>query len=143
MYQRILLPTDGTELCARALDTALALAALGGGTLVGLHAGTPARLSNVALDDPIRAAWLKENEQTGAEALAWIARRAEEAGIACETVLSHHESPAEAIIVTAREHGCDLIVMASRSRGFLRSRLPGGQTWKVLTHCAIPVLVLR
>jgi nucleotide-binding universal stress UspA family protein len=143
MYQRILVPTDGTELCAPALDTALALAAAGGGAIVGLHAAAPARLVAVGADDPVRAAWLNERHRLGADALAWIARRADEAGVPCETLLTHHETPAEAIVLTARERRCDLIVMASRGRGFLRARLPGGETWKVLTHCAVPVLVLR
>ena len=38
MYRRILVPTDGTELCSLALDTALRLAQFGGGVIVGLHA---------------------------------------------------------------------------------------------------------
>jgi nucleotide-binding universal stress UspA family protein len=41
MYRRILVPTDGTELCSTALAAALDLAQLGGGTILGLHAGPP------------------------------------------------------------------------------------------------------
>jgi nucleotide-binding universal stress UspA family protein len=143
MYQRILVPTDGTELCAGALDAALELAKLGGGAIVGLHAGPPARLGPLAQDDPVRAAWLSEREQTGADALSWIVRRAREAGVPCETVLAHDESPAAAIVDAARDHVCDLIVMASHGHGGLRARLLGSETWKVLSTCAIPVLVVR
>jgi nucleotide-binding universal stress UspA family protein len=147
MYRRILVPTDGTELCSPALDTALALARLGGGAIVGLHAGPPARLGALAEDDAVRAAWLNEREQTGKDALAWIARRAAESGIPCETLLVHHDSPAAAIVETARDRLCDLIVMASHARaglrGTLRARLLGGETWQVLGICAIPVLVVR
>jgi nucleotide-binding universal stress UspA family protein len=143
MYRRILVPTDGTELCSPALDTALELARLGGGAIVGLHAGPPARLGALAEDDVVRAAWLNEREQAGNDALAWIARRAAEAGVPCETVLVHHDSPAAAIVETARARLCDLIVMASHARGGLRARLLGGETWQVLGICAIPVLVVR
>jgi nucleotide-binding universal stress UspA family protein len=143
MYQRILVPTDGTELCSVALTAALDLAQLGGGTLLGLHAGPPSRLDALAEEDPVRAAWLSERERNGADALAWIARRAAEAGVTCETLLLHHESPAAAIVETARDRGCDLIVMASHGHGGLRARLLGSETWKVLSHCAIPVLVVR
>jgi nucleotide-binding universal stress UspA family protein len=143
MYRRILVPTDGTELCSVALTAALDLALLGGGSIVGLHAGPPARLDALAEEDPVRAAWLVERERNGADALAWIARRAAEAGVACETKLVHHESPAAAIVEGARDHGCDLIVMASHGHGGLRARLLGSETWKVLSHCAIPVLVVR
>ena len=143
MFQRILVPTDGTELCSAALSTALELAKLGGGTIVGLHAQPPSRLSALAEDDQVRAAWLNENARVGADAMAWIARRAAEAGVPCETVLVHHESAAAAIVETARDRVCDLIVMASHGRGGLRARLLGSETWKVLTYCAIPVLVVR
>jgi nucleotide-binding universal stress UspA family protein len=143
MYQRILVPTDGTELCSVALTAALDLAQLGGATILGLHAGPPSRLDALAEEDPVRAAWLSERERNGADALAWIARRAAEAGVTCETLLLHHESPAAAIVETARDRGCDLIVMASHGHGGLRARLLGSETWKVLSHCAIPVLVVR
>lgn len=147
MYKHILVPTDGTELCSAALATALELATLGGGSIVGLHAGPPERLGPLAHDDPVRAAWLAEQQQTGADALSWIARRAGEAGVPCETLLVHHESPAAAIIETARDRHCDLIVMASHGRSGLganlRALLLGGVTWKVLSLCAIPVLVVR
>jgi nucleotide-binding universal stress UspA family protein len=143
MYQRILVPTDGTELCSTALTAALALAQLGGGSIVGLHAGPPARLGALASEDPVRAAWLNERERSGADALAWIARRAGEAGVPCETMLVHHESAAAAIVETARDRLCDLIVMASHGHGGLRARLLGSETWKVLSLCAIPVLVTR
>jgi nucleotide-binding universal stress UspA family protein len=147
MYKRILVPTDGTELCSGALATALELAKVGGGAIVGLHAGPPDRLGPLAADDAVRAAWLSEREQTGADALAWIARRAGEAGVPCETQLLHHESPAAAIVETARDRQCDLIVMASHTRDSLRAnlraRLLGSETWKVLSLSAVPVLVVR
>jgi nucleotide-binding universal stress UspA family protein len=143
MFQRILVPTDGTELCSAALATALELAKLGGGAIVGLHVEQPDRPGRLAEDDQARAAWLNENAQVAADALSWIARRASEAGVPCETVLLHHDSPATAIVETARTRVCDLIVMASHGRGGLRARLLGSETWKVLTYCAIPVLVVR
>jgi nucleotide-binding universal stress UspA family protein len=143
MFHRILVPTDGTELCSAALATALELAKLGGATIVGLHAEPPDRPGTMAEDDQARAAWLNENAQVGADAMSWIARRAAEAGVPCETVLVHHESPAAAIVETARDRLCDLIVMASHGHGGLRARLLGSETWKVLGECAIPVLVVR
>lgn len=143
MYQRILVPTDGTELCSAALTTALDLAQAGGGAIIGLHAGPPDRLGPLAEDDAVRAAWLAEREQTGAAALAWIARRAAEVGVRCETVMLRHESPAAAIVGTARDRLCDLIVMASHGHGSLRQRLLGSEVHKVLETCAIPVLVVR
>jgi nucleotide-binding universal stress UspA family protein len=143
MFRRILVPTDGTELCSAALSTALELAALARGAIVGLHAEQPAPRGALAADDKARADWINENARVGADAMSWIARRCAEAGVPCETVLVHHESPAAAIVETARARECDLIVMASHGRGGLRARLLGSETWKVLSYCATPVLVVR
>jgi nucleotide-binding universal stress UspA family protein len=63
--------------------------------------------------------------------------------VACEAVLVHELAPWEAVIQTAREQLCDLIVMATHGRGGLAARLIGSETAKVLTHSAIPVLVVR
>jgi len=145
MYRRILVPTDGTERSTAALEAALQLAALGHGTVVGIHASPPPYVMapELGLAAPIHEAWRQEREQLALDAVAYIRRRAGEAGVPCETLLVPGLAPCDAIIRTAREQLCDLIVMASRGRGGLAGRLIGSETWKVLTHSAIPVLVLR
>ena len=50
---------------------------------------------------------------------------------------------AESILNTAKKHDCDLIVMASHGRKGIQRVLLGSETQQVLTHSAIPVLVLR
>ena len=53
MYQRILVPVDGTERGAAALGAALGLARLGGGTIVGVHvAGESALLATGDIGGP-------------------------------------------------------------------------------------------
>lgn len=145
MYSRILVPTDGTERSTGALETALQLAALSGGTVIGVHASPPPYVMapELGLAAPIHDAWRREREQLGQDAVAYIRRRAGEAGVRCETLLVSGMPPYDAIIRSAREQLCDLIVMASRGRGGLAGRLIGSETWKVLSHSAIPVLVLR
>jgi nucleotide-binding universal stress UspA family protein len=71
------------------------------------------------------------------------AHAARAVGIACETVQVEHEHPYQAIINTAALRGCDLIVMASHGRHGISALVLGGETFKVLTHCKIPVLVHR
>ncbi|MGA9085039.1 MAG: universal stress protein, partial [Pseudolabrys sp.] len=46
-----------------------------------------------------------------------------------------------AIIATAADRGCDLIVMASHGRSGLSAVVLGSVTNKVLTHTKTPVLV--
>jgi nucleotide-binding universal stress UspA family protein len=52
-------------------------------------------------------------------------------------------SPWEAIIRVARDEGCDLIFMASHGRRGMAGLLLGSETQKVLTHCKVPVLVVK
>ena len=52
-------------------------------------------------------------------------------------------TPYKEIIEAANRHGCDVIFMASHGRRGLEGLLVGSETQKVLTHCAIPVLVYR
>jgi nucleotide-binding universal stress UspA family protein len=63
--------------------------------------------------------------------------------VSCETlhVVSYHI--ADAIIQTAQERGCDVIVMSSGGRKGLASLLLGNETRKVLAHTTVPVLVVK
>ena len=145
MFSRILVPTDGTERAVQALDTALRLAALCGGHVIAVHASPPPYVMarELGLAAPIHEGWQREREQLGQDAVAYVRRRAGEAGVICETLLAPGLAPHDAIARIAREQRCDLIVMASRGRGGLAGRLIGSETWKVVSHSAVPVLVLR
>ena len=48
-----------------------------------------------------------------------------------------------AIIDTARENDCDLIVMGSHGHGGFKHLMLGSETTRVLSHTKIPVLVYR
>ena len=75
--------------------------------------------------------------------LAAVARAAQTLGVACELVRVEHEHPYRVIIDTAESKGCDLIVMASHGRHGIAAIVLGSETFKVLTHSKIPVLVHR
>jgi nucleotide-binding universal stress UspA family protein len=68
---------------------------------------------------------------------------AKAAGISCDTMRVEHEHPYRAIIDTAAQKVCDLIVMASHGRRGISAIVLGSETVKVLTHSAVPVLVVR
>ena len=70
-----------------------------------------------------------------------VAEEARQAGVICETVQIEEDHPYEAIIETAKQRGCDLIVMASHGRSGIAAIVLGSVTTKVLTHTKIPVLV--
>ena len=144
MFKRILVPTDGSELSGKAIAAAVDLAGTLKATVIGMTTLEPYSYSNLSeyrpetLDD-----YEARMDQAGAERLGRIADAAAKAGVPVETVSVKSFSPYEAIIDTAKEKNCDLIVMASHGRRGLNAVLLGSETQKVLTHSSIPVMVYR
>jgi nucleotide-binding universal stress UspA family protein len=75
--------------------------------------------------------------------LADIATAAKDADVKCDSFHVTSDHPYTAIIQTARERNCDLIAMASHGKKGVKGLVLGSETWKVLTHSQIPVLVFR
>ena len=82
-------------------------------------------------------------KEAAAKVLADVQAAAERLGVDAETVHVPEALPAEAIIATANERHCNLIVMASHGRRGLRRLLLGSQTSEVLLSSPVPVLVVR
>ena len=144
MYQHILIPTDGSELAERAVTHGLALAKFAGAkvTVVIVEQRVPGWLSAETGAAVAFARYAEEIKKHGASVLDRVANTAKQAGVPCDTV-QVHGAPYEAIIATATDRGCDLIVMASHGRGGLSAMVLGSVTNKVLTYTKTPVLVCR
>jgi nucleotide-binding universal stress UspA family protein len=142
MHRHILLPTDGSELSARAVDYGIALAKAVGAKVTGV---TVSDLDHQATARGGAASDAREKPTAAmaADPLAQIVASAAQAGVSCEVVHVEGERPYQAIIDIAKSRGCDLIVMASQGRGALSAAVLGSQTLKVLTNSTIPVLVFR
>ena len=145
MYKRILLPTDGTELCERAFHHGIALAKALGATVVGVTVTQPLHSAIPRSMIPKNLAGTIHNETVKAaqSKLAGVQEAAAAAGLLVECVTKSNDHPWEAIIQTAREKGCDLIVMASHGRRGVSAVVLGSETQKVITHSPVPVLVIR
>jgi nucleotide-binding universal stress UspA family protein len=145
MYKCILIPTDGSEFCERAIRHGVGLAKFVQAKVVGvtvtlpLHSAVPRNLIPKNLAGIIHT----ETAKLADEKLSVIQRLAEEAGVQVETVRQSNDHPWEAIVQTAKDKNCDLIVMASHGRRGLSAMILGSVTQKVLTHSTIPVLVVR
>jgi nucleotide-binding universal stress UspA family protein len=72
-----------------------------------------------------------------------VTARARRARVPVESLVLVNEAPAEAIVDAAREHGCDLIVMATSNRVGLERLFLGSVATEVLAHSSTPVLVCR
>ena len=78
-----------------------------------------------------------------AEYLVAAKKAASAAGVTCDTVHVEYPHPYQGIIDAATQRGCDLIVMASHGRRGIFAVVLGSETVKVLTHSAVPILVVR
>ena len=145
MYKRILLPTDGTEYCERAIRHGIGLAKLLQAQVVGVTVTQPLHSAVPRSMIPKNLAGIIHSETTklADEKLAVVERLAREAGVQVETVRQSNDHPWEAIVQAAKDKNCDLIVMASHGRRGVSALVLGSETQKVLTHSTVPVLVVR
>jgi len=147
MYEHILIPTDGSALSEMAIRQGIAFARAIRAKVTALAVSPSFHLFEV---DPIMVGYTPSPEQyardSEARAEKYLAVARVEAGIAgvpCETVHATQDHVYEAIIDTASKKSCDLIFMASHGRKGISAFVLGSETYKVLSHSKIPVLVCR
>lgn len=147
MYRRILVATDGSTVSGKAVSHALGLAKAVGATLTAFYAPPSFAIpvyGDASLYDPgAKKDYAKVASRDAERVLAPIARKAAQAGVACDVVQATSDTPWKAILSAARAEKADVIVMASHGRQGVAALLLGSETTKVLTHSKIPILVVR
>ena len=144
MYQRILFPTDGSEITGKALQSALDLARVMNASLDVLAVKEPFPYSAISEMQPIPPQDFFDTQERIAEArVKAVTDAAAAAGVPCKGYTVEGLHAWEAILDHAKAQGCDLIVMASHGRRGMSALLLGSETQKVLTHSKLPVLVVR
>jgi len=145
MYQRILVPLDGSVPSESGLREAVGLARGQKATLFFLHVvddfSMLVEMTSVRSYDEM----LKSLRQYGLDVLAKARHVAEEAGVHCESLLREvtNERVAEVIVDQAKQHSCDLIVMGTHGRrGFSRVAM-GSEAEQVARTSPVPVLLVR
>ncbi len=144
MYKRILVPTDGSEITAKAVQSAIALARLTGGELLAIAVKEPFPYSAISEMQPVPPQeFFDAQERIAAARVKAVLDAAAAAGVKCQghTVEALH--PWEAIIDHAKNNQADLIVMASHGRRGFAAMMLGSETQRVLIHTGLPVLVVR
>ena len=149
MLRKILVPTDGSALSAKALRFAVRLARAEKARVVAFHVIAPFR-PPAYIDGVIPYPELyspeeyrKSTARYSQKLLARAQATARKAGVKCESLAVTADPVWRAIIKSARARRCDLIVMASHGRRGIAAVVLGSETVKVLTHSKIPVLVTR
>ena len=141
LYDRILVPTDGSPEGDRAIEHALSLAAVHGATVHALsvvdtasYAGAPMEGAWEGIDDLLRS--------DAEDAVTEFEERATGSGVPVETAIADG-SPSREIIRYAERNDCDLVVMGTHGRGGIDRLLLGSVAEKVVRGSSVPVLTVR
>lgn len=141
MYDKILVPTDGSSGVERAVSHAVDLAATHGATVHALYVVNTASYSSM----PMETSWEHIREMLGEEgenALERVRELAGDADVPVETIITDG-SPSKEIVNYAEEEDCDLIVMGTHGRGGIDRLLLGSVAERVVRSSRVPVLTVR
>ena len=144
MFKRILVPTDGSDITAKAVETSIALAKSVGAKLYTISVKEPFPYSAISEMQPTPPQeFFDAQERIAAQRVQRVSELCAAADVACQAHTVEALHPWEAIIDHAKRMECDLLVMASHGRRGVSALLLGSETQKVLTHSKVPVLVVR
>ena len=144
MFNRILVPTDGSDITAKAVDAGIKLAKSVGAQLYTICVKEPFPYSAISEMQPVPPQdFFDAQDRIATKRVHDVVELAHAAGVKCQAHTVEGLHPWEAIIDHARHLECDLLVMASHGRRGVTALLLGSETQKVLTHSTIPVLVVR
>ena len=140
MYQRILVPIDGSSRSLHTLGEAVTLASgFGSGvTLTVFHVNVPIALNDLSVGIDLT----KVVEDEGLSILARAQPLLDRAPFAHD-LRSVTGDPAQEICDLAKEGQYDLIVIGTRGHGLFTELLLGSVSHKVIAHAPCPVLVIR
>ncbi len=144
MYDRILLPTDGSEGVDRAVDHAIDAADRYDATLHVLFVVDADVVNAYPGDEYVHEAEGAEAtlEELGREAVEAVAERAAAAGVETVTAVIHG-TPHEEILRYVDDEGIDLTVMGSKNRPGDYRRMLGSVTERVSRMSAAPVSIVK
>src|SRR6056297_812843 len=141
MYDRILVPTDGSTGVERAVEHAVGLAEEHGATVQALYVVNAATFGGL----PMETSWEGISSvlrDEGHEAVERVEEIAEKHGVEVETRIVEG-MPSRTICEQAASEGCDLIVMGTHGRGGIDRLLMGSVTERVVRTAEPPVLTVN
>lgn len=145
MYDKILVPLDGSPTSQRGFEEAVALARVMKSTLVLVHV-----IDTVPLAlDMVPATSLQDISdglrKQGQGLLERARQTAAEHGVATESRLieGRLERVADTLVTEAHDAHCDLVVMGTHGRRGFSHALMGSDAERVVRQCPVPVLLVR
>jgi len=138
-FNKILVPTDGSEYTKPAIKQAVELAKMSGGELTALYVLDQTVLTNMPMDTAVMNVY-KTLEKEGQDAVNYVMALAEEAGV--KATLSVKEgTPVKVILDESANY--DVIVMGTLGRTGMSKLLMGSVAERVVRAASCPVMVVR
>ena len=148
MYQKILLPTDGSKFAEKAADHAIWIASKSGAEIIVLNVIETSSLVGLPAEDLIVRIkeMLKEEGRRSLERISEMVTE-EEKELKIEDIKvnlkTEEGSPADAILKTVEKEDVDLVVMGTSGKHGLDRFLLGSVTEKVVRSAKCPVLAVH
>lgn len=139
MYERILLPIDGSEAAANAIPHALNLAATYGAALYTISVVDP----SVDEDENQHEAMYDEFEEQSKAMVEDVIHQAEQKDIRTTAGSIAEGKPHRAILQYTAANEIDLIVMGTRGQSGIIRPLRRSVTEKIARRASVPVLSIR
>jgi nucleotide-binding universal stress UspA family protein len=139
MYDRVLLPTDGSAGMERVIDHAAGLADVHDATLHAMYVVDTASLTDL----PMESSWegvTTALEREGETALEAVERRVSNVDVRTSIV---EGSPSRDIVAFADEEDCDLVVMGTHGRAGVERWIIGSVAERVVRESTVPVLTVH
>jgi nucleotide-binding universal stress UspA family protein len=141
MYDRILVPTDGSEEVERAISYAIDLAAEQGATIHAVYVINTSTYGSL----PMETSWEGITDMfkdEGDRAIGRVEELAAETGVPVEGALLEG-TPSREIVRYAEKRDCDLVVIGTHGRGGIDRLLLGSVAERVVRTSPVPVLSIQ
>ena len=138
-FEKILVPTDGSEFTKAAASKAMDLAEMTDGTITVLYVIDQTLFMNVPMDSAISSVYAALKKE-GQDAVSTIAKMCEARNIKVNTEVADGQ-PVKIILETAKNY--DLIVMGTLGRTGMSKLLMGSVAERVVRQSTGPVMVVR
>ena len=145
MYQRILVPVDGSSAADRGVAEAIRLAGALKARLLFLHVLDDYPMLQEMTTAGSLDAMLRDLRHAGLDVLAKARQAAEQSSVHCETLMREAAGRrvADVIVDQVGQHHCDLVAIGTHGRrGFARLAL-GSDAEQVVRYSPVPVLLVR
>jgi len=139
LFEKILVPLDGSEYSIRALKIAVQIALKFDGKITLMHVYS---IGGLAISPTPVEEFIEAIRKVGASILADGEKKVKAEGVQVETLLREGHT-VEQIVKTCREGKFNLIVMGARGLSKIKEMFLGSVSEGVTRHAYCPVLVVK